>query len=43
MQFLLTYGNNSEVLPDADLSGFQLVDLFRNGFLRGLETCGVNS
>jgi predicted metalloprotease len=41
VQFLLTYGNDPDVLPDADLSGFQLVDLFRNGFLRGLETCGV--
>jgi predicted metalloprotease len=41
VQFLLTYGNDPEVLPDADLSGFQLVDLFRNGFLRGLESCQV--
>jgi predicted metalloprotease len=41
VQFLLTYGNDPDVLPDVDLSGFQLVDLFRNGFLQGLDTCGV--
>ena len=35
VQFLLTYGNDPEVLPDVDLTGFQLVDLFRAGFLRG--------
>jgi predicted metalloprotease len=41
VQFLLTYGNDPEVLPEVGLSGFQLVDVFRNGFLSGLDTCGV--
>jgi predicted metalloprotease len=41
VQFLLTYGNDPDVLPDVGLSGFQLVDLFRNGFLQGLDTCDV--
>jgi hypothetical protein len=42
VQFLLTYGNEPEVLPEVGLSGFQLVDLFRNGFLQGLEACDVD-
>jgi predicted metalloprotease len=42
VQFLLTYGNDPDVLQ-ADLSGFQLVDLFRNGFLSGLPTCDVGA
>ena len=41
VQFLLTYGNDPHVLPDVSLSGFQLVDLYRNGFLQGLDKCGV--
>ena len=41
VQFLLAYGNDPEVLPAAGLSGFQLVDLFRNGFVRGLPACDV--
>ena len=43
VQFLLTYGNDPEVLPAAGLSGFQLVDLFRNGFVRGLPACDVGA
>ena len=43
VQFLLTYGNDPAVLPTTELTGFQLVDLFRNGFLRGLGTCGVDA
>jgi predicted metalloprotease len=43
VQFLLTYGNDPDALPDVDLSGFQLVDLFRNGFLRGLDSCEVDA
>ena len=31
-----------EVLPEVGLSGFQLVDLFRNGFLQGLDACDVD-
>jgi ABC-type transporter MlaC component len=30
------------VLPDVNLSGFQLVDLYRNGFLSGIDQCGVD-
>ena len=41
VQFLLTYGNEPEVLPEVGLSGFQLVDVFRGGFLQGLRTCDV--
>jgi hypothetical protein len=41
VQFLLTYGGDPDVLPDVGLSGFQLVDLFRNGFLQGLDACGL--
>ena len=41
VQFLLTYGRDPKVLPNAGLSGFQLVDLFRNGFLGGLKACDV--
>jgi predicted metalloprotease len=39
--FLLTYGRDPAVLPAVDASGFELVDLFRNGFLSGLDQCGV--
>jgi predicted metalloprotease len=41
VQFLLTYGNSPTVFPDADLTGFQMFDLFRNGFTEGLQTCDV--
>ena len=43
VQFLLTYGNDPDVIPDVDLSGFQQVDLFRAGFLRGLAACDVGA
>jgi len=43
VQFLLTYGNDPNVLPAANLTGFQLVDLFRNGFLSGLDTCHLDA
>jgi predicted metalloprotease len=43
VQFLLTYGHDPDVLPDVSLSGFQQVDLFRNGFLRGLPACDVGA
>jgi len=42
VQFLLTYGNDADVLAAVKLSGFQLVDLFRNGFLQGLDSCGID-
>jgi predicted metalloprotease len=41
VRFLLTYGNSPTVLPAADLSGFELVDRFRNGFETGLRACDV--
>ena len=43
VQFLLTYGRSPEVLPDVDLSGFQQVDLFRNGFVQGLPACDLGA
>jgi predicted metalloprotease len=43
VQFLLTYGGEPTVLPDVGLSGFQLVDSFRNGFVRGLSPCDVGA
>jgi predicted metalloprotease len=42
VQFLLTYGNEPSVLPAADLTGFELVDLFRSGFFEGLDACGLD-
>jgi hypothetical protein len=43
VQFLLTFGNEPSVVPAADLTGFQLVDLFRNGFVEGLDACGLDA
>ena len=43
VQFLLAYGNDPDVLPSVDLSGFQQVDLFRAGFLGGLAACDVGA
>jgi predicted metalloprotease len=40
--FLLTYGGDPEIIPDVDLTGFQLVDIFRTGFTRGVEPCGLS-
>jgi predicted metalloprotease len=41
VSFLLQYGRNAQVLPDVGLTGFQLVDLFRNGYLQGAAACDV--
>jgi predicted metalloprotease len=41
VQFLLTYGTDRTVFPDVGLSGFQLVDVFRTGYLQGLTSCGL--
>ncbi|MCO7219066.1 neutral zinc metallopeptidase [Klenkia sp. PcliD-1-E] len=41
--FLLTYGKDPTVFPDVSLSGFQLVDVFRQGFLYGLTSCGLDT
>ena len=40
--FLLAYGTDPRVFPDTELSGFQLVDVFRTGFVRGLDACGLS-
>ncbi|MGY2065007.1 neutral zinc metallopeptidase [Blastococcus sp. SYSU DS0619] len=39
--FLLEYGVQEEVLGAAALSGFQLVDVFRGGFVEGATACDV--
>ncbi|MGY1769746.1 neutral zinc metallopeptidase [Blastococcus sp. SYSU D00813] len=41
VQFLLTRAGDPAVLPGLDLSGFELVDLFRNGFLEGASACDI--
>lgn len=43
VQFLLAFGGEPSVVPDADLTGFQLVDLFRNGFVQGLDACSLDA
>jgi predicted metalloprotease len=43
VQFLLAFGGDSSVVPAVDLTGFQLVDLFRNGFVQGLDACDVQA
>ncbi|TFV81403.1 hypothetical protein E4P40_15895 [Blastococcus sp. CT_GayMR20] len=43
VQFLLDYGDDPEVLGGADLTGFQLVDLFRGGFVEGARVCDVGA
>jgi predicted metalloprotease len=43
IQFLLAYGSSPTVLPAADLTGFELVDRFRNGFETGLRACDVGA
>ncbi|HJX44302.1 MAG TPA: hypothetical protein VJ352_11540 [Geodermatophilus sp.] len=41
VQFLLTFGNDPDVLADVELTGFQLVDMFRAGFLTGAGPCDI--
>jgi hypothetical protein len=41
VQFLLEYGTDPAVVPEVALTGFQLVDLFRNGFFQGPAACDV--
>ncbi len=38
---LMTYATQTRVLPDLGLSGFELVDLFRRGFVGGGQACGL--
>ncbi|SFO38192.1 Predicted metalloprotease [Geodermatophilus obscurus] len=39
--FLLTYGQTEGVFPNTDLSGFEMVDAFRDGFLNGGAGCEI--
>ena len=39
--FLIEYGSRREILPEVGLSGFQLVDVFRQGFINGGADCGI--
>lgn len=39
--FLVEQATRREVLPEAGLSGFQLVDFFRRGFVVGPDACAV--
>ncbi|NEK86374.1 hypothetical protein GCU60_11480 [Blastococcus saxobsidens] len=41
--FLLEYGIEEQVLGAAELSGFQLVDVFRGGFVDGARACDVGA
>jgi predicted metalloprotease len=43
VRFVLTYGDDPDVLGAADLSGFQEVDLFRSGFTEGLGACDIGA
>ena len=43
VQFLLTRARDDAVLPGLDISGFELVDLFRAGFLEGASACDVGA
>lgn len=43
VRFVLTYGDDPDVLGPADLSGFQQVDLFRAGFTEGLGACDIGA
>ncbi|WP_142459157.1 neutral zinc metallopeptidase [Geodermatophilus aquaeductus] len=39
--FLLTYGQEDGVFPNTELSGFEMVDAFRDGFLNGGAGCEI--
>jgi predicted metalloprotease len=39
--FLLTYGQEEGVFPNTELSGFEMVDAFRDGFLNGGAGCEI--
>jgi predicted metalloprotease len=39
--FLLAYGQTDSVLPNVDVSGFELVGAFRSGFLEGGTACDL--
>jgi hypothetical protein len=41
VRFLLEYGTQPDVLGDAGLTGFQLVDVFRGGVFEGVPACDL--
>jgi predicted metalloprotease len=43
VSFLLEYATDPAVLPDVDVTGFQLVDRFRSGVFQGLAACGIGA
>jgi len=43
VSFLLEFATDPAVLPDVDLTGFQLVDVFRSGVFQGISACGIGA
>jgi len=43
VQFLLEYSDEPGAFSDADLTGFQLVDVFRSGVFQGAGACDLGS
>jgi predicted metalloprotease len=43
VSFLLEYATDPDVLPDVDVTGFQLVDRFRSGVFEGLAACDIGA
>jgi hypothetical protein len=41
--FLLQYGTTDAVFPNTDLSGFELLQQYRGGFLQGGGPCDVGA
>ena len=43
VSFLLEFATDPSVLPDVDLTGFQLVDIFRSGVFQGISACDIGA
>jgi hypothetical protein len=43
VSFLLEYSDDPETFGEADLTGFQLVDVFRGGVFQGPSACDVGA
>ncbi|MCZ2812548.1 neutral zinc metallopeptidase [Modestobacter sp. VKM Ac-2979] len=43
VSFLLEHATDPAVLPDVQLTGFQLVDVFRSGVVDGLAACDIGA
>jgi predicted metalloprotease len=43
VSFLLEYSDDPDAFADADLTGFQLVDVFRSGVFQGLGACDIGA